>query len=305
MTLLGAGVRQIPENLHPAVLALLTGLNAAAVGLIALAAEQLGNASATDRITLAIVWLSASFGICHHAPWMYPSLIVAGGATTLAWDYRRVWLTGPIRRITGKQAVSASVGAAQQEGNTEQVRGEGDQIELEQRQSRTLTANAANVDEGEAERGDVSSRVSRASTSSRPVEGGAEEGGAEGDTSTTAIITSTPGAQDPLRVVPFGVSYALIAAFVLMLAIPLSVRGGLENAGKEAPRALSVSLRCNMGSTPIGRAMEARETRPCAAVGWGADLPIVLRKYGAGGNNHLWWWTGGCPAATRLCRRPR
>lgn len=89
MAALGVGVSRIPDVLPPAVLALLTGLNAAAVGLIALAAVQLGTAAGTDRVTIFLVWLSGSFGICYHAPWMYPVLIVGGGVTTLLWDFRR------------------------------------------------------------------------------------------------------------------------------------------------------------------------------------------------------------------------
>lgn len=92
MAALGVGVSRIPDTLPGAVLALLTGLNAAAVGLIALAAVQLGTAAGTDRITILLVWLSGSFGICYHAPWMYPVLIVAGGITTLFWDFRRQML---------------------------------------------------------------------------------------------------------------------------------------------------------------------------------------------------------------------
>lgn len=67
---LAAGVRALPETLPAIVLALLTGLNAAAVGLIALAAFQLSSNAVTDRITRLIVFGSAAFGICYHAPWV-------------------------------------------------------------------------------------------------------------------------------------------------------------------------------------------------------------------------------------------
>ncbi|BGP35036.1 hypothetical protein JCM10296v2_006866 [Rhodotorula toruloides] len=86
---LGAGVRKFPERLPPIVLALLTGLNASAVGLIALAAYQLSKTAITDPVTRLLVLLSASFGICYHAPWMYPVLVFAGGFVTLLFDFRR------------------------------------------------------------------------------------------------------------------------------------------------------------------------------------------------------------------------
>lgn len=97
MAALGAGVRDFPERLPPIVLALLTGLNAAAVGLIALAAYQLSKAAITDSITRLLVLGSASFGICYHAPWMYPVLVVAGGLSTLVYDVgsRRVRRVSP------------------------------------------------------------------------------------------------------------------------------------------------------------------------------------------------------------------
>ncbi len=67
---LAAGVRSFPPTLPPIVYGLLTGLNAAAVGLIALAAYQLSTSSVTDGITRLIVLGSASFGVCYHAPWV-------------------------------------------------------------------------------------------------------------------------------------------------------------------------------------------------------------------------------------------
>lgn len=86
---LAAGVRNFPEQLPPIVLALLTGLNAAAVGLIALAAFQLSKTAITDKLTRLLVLGSAGFGICYHAPWMYPVLVATGGLSTLVWDFRR------------------------------------------------------------------------------------------------------------------------------------------------------------------------------------------------------------------------
>jgi chromate transport protein ChrA len=67
---LGLGVRSIPNKLPPIIFSLFTGLNAAAVGLIAVAAVQLSKSAVTDPITRLIVLGSASFGICYHAPWV-------------------------------------------------------------------------------------------------------------------------------------------------------------------------------------------------------------------------------------------
>ncbi|RSH89754.1 hypothetical protein EHS25_001740 [Saitozyma podzolica] len=86
---LAVGVSRIPDMLPPIVLALLTGLNAAAVGLIAFAAVQLAKNAGTDRITVLLLWLSASFGVCYHAPWMYPTLIATANSSCVAEDEAR------------------------------------------------------------------------------------------------------------------------------------------------------------------------------------------------------------------------
>ena len=75
MAALGAGVRSIPSSIPNIVLALLTGLNAATVGLIALAAFNLSKSTITDRITRVILFCSAAFGICHPAPWVRALII--------------------------------------------------------------------------------------------------------------------------------------------------------------------------------------------------------------------------------------
>ena len=70
MTLLATGISELPAVLPPIVLALLTGLNAAAVGLIALAAFQLATSTITDKLSRALVFVTAAAGICYHAPWV-------------------------------------------------------------------------------------------------------------------------------------------------------------------------------------------------------------------------------------------
>ncbi|BFZ55236.1 hypothetical protein PYCC9005_002276 [Savitreella phatthalungensis] len=104
---LGAGVRAFPEKLPPIVLALLTGLNASAVGLIALAAYQLSLTAVTDPVSRLIVLASASFGICYHAPWMYPVLIVIGGLCALVYDKRK-WVQSHLPNRRSRTAETAS-----------------------------------------------------------------------------------------------------------------------------------------------------------------------------------------------------
>lgn len=104
---LGLGVKQFPERLPEIVLALFTGINASAVGLIALAAFQLSSSTITDTISRFILLTSASIGICYHAPWMYPVLVFVGGLSTLLFDYRRQILQR-VKNFKNRPQVSSS-----------------------------------------------------------------------------------------------------------------------------------------------------------------------------------------------------
>lgn len=94
---LSVGVSHIQESLPRAVYALLSGLNAAVVGIIALAAVALAEKSITDRITRIIVFVGAAAGLLYNALWYFPLLMVLGGCTATVHDLRI--LHGPIRRI--------------------------------------------------------------------------------------------------------------------------------------------------------------------------------------------------------------
>ncbi|KAH6873824.1 chromate transporter-domain-containing protein [Thelonectria olida] len=95
---LGIGVSNIGESLPQAVYALLSGLNAATVGIIVLAAVQLSEKAITDNVTRILVFLGAVAGIMYNALWYFPLLIFLAGIVTVVHDFR--WLHGPIRAIT-------------------------------------------------------------------------------------------------------------------------------------------------------------------------------------------------------------
>jgi len=94
MYLLSLGVGHIGATLPGPVYALLSGLNAATVGIIALAAVQLSSKAITDSLTRMLVLGSACAGICYSALWYYPLLMVVGGITTMSWDTWLVRLVG-------------------------------------------------------------------------------------------------------------------------------------------------------------------------------------------------------------------
>lgn len=222
MAALAIGIARIPDELPPIVLALFTGLNAAAVGLIALAAVQLATASITDGPTLVILWLSASFGICYHAPWMYPTLIAVGGAVTLLWDQR--WRVA--KRMTRRQRqtgndsatelveMSAPSGAGQSSGD-----GREKQLPV-----------GANIPQGGVPTTAESTIRQRLSTT------------ATADPSLPGAATTVPAPSTPLNVVSYKIAAALIFGFILLLVIPIATRAGLANAGRAVPRLLDVSM---------------------------------------------------------------
>ena len=83
---LALGVSHIGERLPSPVYALLSGLNAATVGIIALAAVQLARNSVTDKLTRILVSIGGAAGSLYSALWYFPVMMVAAGFITLIWD---------------------------------------------------------------------------------------------------------------------------------------------------------------------------------------------------------------------------
>ena len=97
---LGIGVSRIGEALPGPVYALLSGLNGATVGIIALAAVQLSRKAITDKVTMVLVFLGATAGMLYTALWYYPVLMAAGGLTTVVWDFG--WGQRAVQTVKGK-----------------------------------------------------------------------------------------------------------------------------------------------------------------------------------------------------------
>ncbi|KAJ4301992.1 hypothetical protein N0V88_002123 [Collariella sp. IMI 366227] len=91
---LSIGVANIGDKLPGPVYALLSGLNAATVGVIALAAVELSQKAITDNLTRVVVFLSASVGMLYTALWYFPVLMVISGLATLTFDFR--WVHRPV-----------------------------------------------------------------------------------------------------------------------------------------------------------------------------------------------------------------
>ncbi|KAH8662475.1 chromate transporter-domain-containing protein [Xylariales sp. PMI_506] len=90
MYALSLGVSTIGSTLPAPAYALLSGLNAATVGVIALAAVQLSERAITDQLTRILVFLSAIAGLLYDALWYFPLLMFLASFATVIFDYR--WL---------------------------------------------------------------------------------------------------------------------------------------------------------------------------------------------------------------------
>ncbi|KAL8980975.1 MAG: hypothetical protein Q9205_004103 [Flavoplaca limonia] len=85
---LSVGISRVGETLPEPVYALLSGLNAATVGIIALAAVNLAGRAVTDKLTRLLVFLGGALGMLYTALWYYPIIMIGAGLSTLIWDLR-------------------------------------------------------------------------------------------------------------------------------------------------------------------------------------------------------------------------
>lgn len=90
MFALSVGISNIGNTLPRAVYALLSGLNAATVGIIACAAVGLSRIAITDKLTRILVFLTGAAGLLYKALWYFPVLIFSAGLAAVIHDYR--WL---------------------------------------------------------------------------------------------------------------------------------------------------------------------------------------------------------------------
>jgi hypothetical protein len=96
MYALSLGIQTIGQSLPLPVYPLLSGLNAAVVGIIALAAVQLADKAIRDKLTRIQVLFGACAGVCYNALWYFPVLMVAGGLASVIWDG---WMAQQVRRL--------------------------------------------------------------------------------------------------------------------------------------------------------------------------------------------------------------
>jgi len=181
---LAIGVSNIGESLPRPVYALLSGLNAATVGIIALAAVQLAQKAITDKLTRLLVFLGAAAGLLYNALWYFPLLMLIAGIISVIHDFR--WLHPPVKaiaripknlrtKITGhshKPAAEVGVELAEQQQRQQQQPGQNTEAESDTKPDSstsdtrqrhvangTITAGPGNENGDEADHADDESDV--------------------------------------------------------------------------------------------------------------------------------------------------
>ncbi|KAL2819867.1 chromate transporter-domain-containing protein [Aspergillus cavernicola] len=99
MYALSIGVQNMGDTLPRPAYALLSGLNASTVGIVALSAVQLAEKVIRDQLTRGLVIFGACAGLCYNAVWYFPVLMISGGLVTVIWDG---WLSQLLRKARVK-----------------------------------------------------------------------------------------------------------------------------------------------------------------------------------------------------------
>lgn len=120
MYALSLGVQNMSETLPKPVYSLLSGLNAATVGIVALAAVQLAEKAIRDKLSRILVIFGACAGLCYNALWYFPVLMMIGGFLTSVWDG---WLY--------QQILRAKIGWKNRHHRPEQDVADGDPIAMD------------------------------------------------------------------------------------------------------------------------------------------------------------------------------
>lgn len=220
---LSLGVNNIDETLPRQAYALLSGLNAATVGIIALAAVQLSEKAITDQMTRSLVFLAAAAGMMYTAIWYLPVLMLVGGLATIVHDFR--WLHGPVAWVRGlfrRRKQPAQPDDVERRDDTELHDMSGTASGLQQ------VAEQGTVQQDQS----VTKRGGAARTSSPEVRPGSasavQEQESVQDSSETAEARVIP---PEIRInMSWKVGLAIVATFLAFFVVIMTLRGVLKSA---------------------------------------------------------------------------
>jgi chromate transport protein ChrA len=215
MYALSLGVQKMPEKLPPIVYALLSGMNASTVGIIALAAVQLAEKAIKDRITRILVIFGACAGLCYNALWYFPVLIAVGGLVTVFWD---VWLHQKVGKLRAEYAAKRS--RAKNEG--------GDAEET------TASQVVPSAHEMQVRRPEAVKRKAHAGNSTDRILPLLENVGSaqlRGRNNTEETTELTPVSDTRTHNIPVKIGISLITGFILSFIIVMVIRGTINVRG--------------------------------------------------------------------------
>jgi chromate transport protein ChrA len=138
---LAIGISNVGETLPRPVYALLSGLNAATVGIIALAGVQLAEKAITDKLTRLLVFFGAAAGLLYNALWYFPVLMVIAGIIAVVHDFR--WLHGPVKALLGFPKKVTGRGKKEKQRDASAERGEEQELAAVSQQASSTPAGAA------------------------------------------------------------------------------------------------------------------------------------------------------------------
>lgn len=162
MYALSLGVQRIDETLPLPVYALLSGLNASTVGIIALAAVQLAEKAIKDKLTRILVVFGACAGLCYNALWFFPLLMLVGGLASVIWDG---WMSQKI----GKAREALKRRKQNRESAAEEA-GTDDGVRLEDRAESHSNVHRRTAAAGSIKSGNSASALPQPSADNSPLE---------------------------------------------------------------------------------------------------------------------------------------
>lgn len=115
MYALSVGIQNLSRTLPEPVYALLSGLNAATVGIVAVSAVQLAEKAIRDKISRILIIFGACAGLCYNTLWYFPVLMLGGGLVMAVWDG---WLYSQVQRAKTAWRNRHSRPADSEEANT-------------------------------------------------------------------------------------------------------------------------------------------------------------------------------------------
>jgi chromate transport protein ChrA len=212
MYALSLGVQKMPDRLPPIVYALLSGMNASTVGVIALAAVQLADKAINDRVTRILVIFGACAGICYNALWFFPVLIAIGGLVTVVWD---VWL----RQKVGK--LRAGYVAKRRRSRNE----DGDAEET------SATQNIPPAEELQVRRPEAVKRKAHAGSSTDQILPVQSDAGPSQSKERPHAEEVTPVADTITHNISIKIGTSLVVGFVLSFIVVMVIRGTVDARG--------------------------------------------------------------------------